>query len=156
MTAPFPLAPPAAKSGMDVHRFRGEYLDRFSAIETWVVERLLQTCAANAVPQMLGPRMEELRKALAEHPDLVKNQVKVQSLLTALTPYQRLRGILAHACVHVAHEPEAGHVHIFQAPATSPDQAWQCRAVLRADELGPVLNRLKDIQNRLRQQTPDA
>jgi hypothetical protein len=154
MNAPVALAPRPAKGVTDIHRFRGEYLDRFGAIETWVVERLLDASGPETIPPMLGPRLEELRKALDKNPAIVKDRVKVQSVLTALIPHQTLRCTLAHALVHEARDGTGELVYIFQAPATRADQAWQFRSVLRVSELTPALNRLKDLANRLRQQTP--
>lgn len=155
MNAPTALAPPPAARIMDVHRFRGEYLDRFGAIETWVVERLLDA-RADDIPPMLGPRIAGLREALTRTPQIVKDRSKVQGLLDELAPYQALRSVVAHAVAHRMQDCDGRPVYIFQPPATAPNGGWQCRSVLRSSEFRTVLGRLSGIANELSQQTPDA
>jgi hypothetical protein len=153
----FPTRPvPVRKNPLlAAERFTGRFLSTFAEFEFWMVGRLNRAQPGLKTGHLISQRLEVLRTALKEHPEIVRAPDEVGKLLDRLQPYVQIRTLLAHSRLTVLSGGEKS-IYLFETPTPLADDPGKVRMVLRSEEFEMLRKGLSDLIEGLKQQTPEG
>ena len=135
---------------LDLHGFRGQFLDCFALIENHVapaIDRLVELGIAKKAPHLFGQKFDLISRNI-DAQGVWRNRDHVRPLIEELAPFASLRGLVCHGLIKQARLDNVEALSI-EPPGGA---GWDMRKLITGMECNDLLGTLNDLTKRLLKQ----